>query len=306
MVVSPSEAAYLRLHATGELKRRGEALWEAMRECRLCPRECEARRLDGAVGFCGAAATLLVASSHPHFGEERPLVGTGGSGTIFFTHCSLQCVFCLNPAVSQGRDGQRATIDALADMMIALQGRGCHNVNIVTPTHYSAHLLLALDRAAGRGLRVPLVYNTHGWERLEVLRLLDGVVDIYLPDFKYSGRSMAAEYSSGADTYPEVTRAALLEMHRQVGVARPAADGLIRRGLMIRHLVMPNDVSGSRQVFEWIACHLPRDTYVNVMSQYSPMSRAADHPDIARPLRRGEYDQAVQWARKVGLTNLAI
>ena len=298
--------AYAALHASGELKRRGETLWETMRECRLCPRECGTNRLDGKTGFCGASSRLAVAAYHPHFGEEQPLVGRGGSGTVFFTHCSLRCVFCINWEISQGRAGDATTIERLADMMLRLQQRGCHNINIVTPTHYSAHLLLALDLAAARGLRLPIVYNTHGWERLDVLRQLDGVVDIYLPDFKYSDPKMAARYSSGADTYPEITRAALVEMNRQVGVANPAADGLMYRGLMIRHLVMPNDVSGSKQVFEWVAANLPKDTYVNVMSQYRPMFRALDYPEIARPLRRHEYEQAVRWAREAGLTNLDI
>ena len=298
--------AYAGLAARGELKARANALWEMMRECRLCPRECGAKRLDGQRGFCGASSRLVTSAFHPHFGEERPLVGRGGSGTVFFTHCSLRCVFCINWEISQGGQGDVQSIDSLADMMLELQERGCHNINIVTPTHYSAHLLLALDRAASRGLRLPLVYNTHGWERLEILKLLDGAVDIYIPDFKYADGHMAAEYSSGASTYPEITRAALLEMNRQVGVARPAADGLLYRGLLIRHLVMPNRVAGTKQVFEWIAANLPKETYVNVMSQYRPMHRARDYPAIARPLTRAEYGEAVGWARAAGLTNLDI
>jgi putative pyruvate formate lyase activating enzyme len=277
-----------------------------MRACRLCPRECGAKRLEGKRGFCGASSRLVVSAFHPHFGEERPLVGRGGSGTVFFTHCSLRCVFCINWEISQGGVGDTQTADSLADMMLHLQSRGCHNINIVTPTHYSAHLLLALDRAATRGLRLPLVYNTHGWERLEILKLLEGVVDIYMPDFKYADGRTAAEYSSGASSYPETTKAALLEMNRQVGVAKPAADGLLYRGLLIRHLVMPNRVAGTRQVFEWIAANLPKDTYVNVMSQYRPMHRALDFPDIARPLTRGEFAEAVEWARAAGLTNLDV
>jgi putative pyruvate formate lyase activating enzyme len=300
------EPSYVRLQARGDLRVRGQQLWERMRECRLCPRECGARRLEGQTGFCGAGSVLLVASHHPHFGEERALVGHGGSGTIFFTHCNLRCVFCINWQISQGGEGKRETIETLAGMMLDLQSRGCHNINIVTPTHYSPHLLLALDRAAARGLRLPLVYNTSGWERLDVLALLDGVVDIYLPDYKYADSQMASEYSSGADTYPEVTRSALLEMHRQVGVARPATDGLMYRGLMIRHLVMPSGVGGSRQVFEWIASHLPKDTYVNVMSQYRPMFRASQYPALARRLTREEFAEAVGWARQAGLTNLDV
>jgi putative pyruvate formate lyase activating enzyme len=233
-------------------------------------------------------------------------VGSGGSGAVFFSNCSLRCVFCINWEISQRGDGRDRDVDELADMMLKLQERGCHNVNIVTPTHYSAHLVQALDVAAGKGLRLPLVYNTCGWEHLEILQMLDGVVDIYLPDFKYADGAMADRYSSGADTYPELTRQALLEMHRQVGVARPAADGLMYRGLMIRHLVMPNGVGGTRRVVEWIAEHLPKDTYVNLMSQYRPEHKALDYPKIARRLTRKEYEEAIAWAREAGLTNLDV
>jgi putative pyruvate formate lyase activating enzyme len=298
--------AYLALHRSGELKRRAEALWRMQESCRLCPRRCGAARLRGERGVCGASSALEVASYHPHFGEEDPLVGRGGSGTVFLRHCNLRCVFCINGDISQGGPGERSTTSQLADMMLALQARGCHNINVVTPTHFSPHILLALDEAAGRGLRLPLVYNTSGWERLEILQWLDGVVDIYLPDMKYASAEMADRYSSGARDYPEVTRQAVLEMHRQVGVARPAADGLMRRGLMIRHLVMPNDVSGTRAVLTWIATHLPKDTNVNLMSQYRPSFRAGEHPALARRITRGEYEDAVTAAREAGLTNVEI
>ncbi len=305
--VDPSvEPAYLRLHRTGELHRRADALWAMLESCRLCPRECGAARLRGEKGFCRGSRDVEVSSHHPHFGEERSLVGRGGSGTIFLTNCNLRCVFCINWEVSQGGQGWRRKVEDLADMMLDLQGRGCHNVNIVTPTHYSPHVVRALDVAAGRGLRLPLVWNTCGWERHEVLERLDGVVDIYLPDFKYWDGKKAAKYSSGAESYPEVTREAILEMHRQVGVARPAADGLMYRGLMIRHLVMPNDVGGTKEILTWIAATLPKDTYVNIMSQYRPVHRAFEFPEIARPLTRAEYDEAVACARGLGLTNLDV
>ena len=300
------EPGYLKLHRSGELKRRGDELWQAMEECSLCPRECGAERLAGQEGFCNGSAQLVVASYHPHFGEERSLVGEGGSGTVFFSNCNLRCVFCINWEISQGGEGKPTSLEILAEMMLRLQGWGCHNINIVTPTHYSPHIVLALDIAAAKGLRVPLVYNTNGWERLEILRRLDGIVDIYLPDFKYAHSAMASRYSSGADTYPEITKAAMVEMHRQVGVAKPAADGLMYRGLMIRHLVMPNRVGGSREVIGWIAQHLPKDTYVNIMSQYRPMYKASEYPDISRRLRRREYNEVVEYAEEVGLTNLDI
>ncbi|UCC83934.1 MAG: radical SAM protein [Gemmatimonadota bacterium] len=303
---SEFEPGYLRLHRTGELRRRGEELWQLMESCSLCPRECGAARLDGQAGFCQGTSQLVIAAYNPHYGEERPLVGRGGSGTVFFSNCNLRCVFCINWQISQGGEGAPRSVEDLADMMLHLQEIGCVNINIVTPTHYSPHIVLALDIAATRGLRLPLVYNTCGWERLEILRKLDGIVDIYLPDFKYAEGAMASKYSSGADTYPEITKAALLEMHRQVGVAKPAEDGLMYRGLMIRHLVMPNSVSGSTEVIDWIAENLPKDTYVNIMAQYRPMYKAFDYPEIARRLNRAEYNEVVRHARQVGLTNLDI
>lgn len=300
------EPPYRLLHKSGELKRRGQELWNIMESCGLCPRECGAGRLDGDEGFCQASSQLEITSYHPHFGEERPLVGKGGSGTVFFTNCGLRCVFCINWQISQGGEGTPRTIEELANMMLILQEQGCHNINIVTPTHYSPHVVLALDVAAGKGLRLPLVYNTCGWERLEILKKLDGIVDIYLPDFKYADGKMAAKYSSDAESYPEITKAALLEMQRQVGVAKPAADGLMYRGLMIRHLVMPNDVGGTEQVIQWIADNLPKDTYLNIMSQYRPMYKAFDYPEISRRITRVEYEKAVRYAKKAGLTNLDI
>lgn len=300
------EPSYLKLHRSGELKRRGEQLWETMKSCELCPRNCGADKLSGERGFCGANARLEISSYHPHFGEERPLVGSGGSGTIFLSHCSLRCVFCINWDVSQGSGGNRTSIRQFADMMLALQKMGCPNINFVTPTHYSPHILLAVDQAASRGLRVPLVYNTCGYEKTEILKLLDGVVDIYLPDFKYSDPESADKYSSRADDYPEITKSALLEMHRQVGVARPSADGLMRRGLMIRHLVMPNNVGDAKGVIDWIAANLPRDTYLNLMSQYRPVFKANNYPEISRRITRTEYTEAVEHARAAGLTNLDI
>jgi putative pyruvate formate lyase activating enzyme len=300
------EPGYLKLHQQNELKKRGKELWDIMHSCHLCPRECEANRIAGDEGFCGASAQLEVSSYHPHFGEETPLVGQGGSGTIFFTNCNLRCVFCINWDISQGGKGDAVSIEQLAGMMVHLQKIGCHNINVVTPTHYSPHILLALDIAAAKGLRLPLVYNTSGWERLEILKKLDGIVDIYLPDYKYSSSDMAIKYSSGADSYPEVTRAALLEMHRQVGVAKPAADGIMYRGLMIRHLVMPGNVSGTKEVTDWIGKNLPKDTYVNIMSQYRPAYKAYDYPEIARRLTKEEYQAALKWAKEAGLTNLDI
>jgi len=300
------EPGYLRLHKSGELKRRGDHLWEIMRSCELCPRMCRVNKLAGIRGFCNANSQLEISAFHPHYGEEKPLVGNGGSGTIFLANCSLRCVFCINWEISQGGEGSPRSIDDFAAMMLSLQRLGCPNINIVTPTHYSPHIILALDKAASKGLRIPLVYNTCGWERIEILKILDGIVDIYLPDFKYSDSLNAAKYSSGAETYPEVTKKALLEMHRQVGIAKPAGNGLMYRGLMIRHLVMPNNVSGTRDVVKWIAENLPKDTYLNLMSQYAPRYKATDFPEISRRITREEYADAVNYAKSTGLTNLEI
>ena len=298
------EPSYLKLHKSGELKKRAEELWDMMKECRLCPRECGAMRLKGEEGFCHSSAKLEISSYHPHFGEERPLVGTGGSGTIFLTNCNLRCVYCINWEINHKGIGRVRSIEDFAGMMITTQKRGCHNINFVTPTHYSPHILKAVDLAASWGLRLPLVYNTSGWERLEVLKKLDGIIDIYLPDFKYGTSQSADKYSSGADTYPEITKKAHKEMNRQVGVANVAKDGLMYRGLMIRHLVLPNRVSGSKIILDWIAQNLPGDTFINIMSQYRPCYKASNYPKISRRITRAEYRETLKWAREAGLTNV--
>lgn len=301
------EPAYLKLHQTGELAKRAEILWAIMADCRLCPRECGVDRLQGERGFCRAPGARLVVSSYgPHFGEERPLVGVGGSGTIFFSHCGLRCVYCQNWEISIVGQGIEQSVEDLAEMMLELQGSGCHNINVVTPTHYSAHILKALDHAAARGLRLPLVYNTSGWERLELLALLDGIVDIYMPDFKYCNADKASQYSSGAGSYPELTAQAVLEMYRQVGAARYAEGGIMQRGLIIRHLVLPNTVSGSEKILEWIAMNLPKDTFVNIMAQYHPDYKAHDIPELARKITAKEYKAVVERAKQLGLVNLDI
>jgi putative pyruvate formate lyase activating enzyme len=302
----PWEPAYMKLHRSGELARRSDELWKIMESCELCPRRCGVNRLEGEEGFCGASSKLEIASHHPHWGEEESLVGDGGSGTIFMTNCNLRCVFCINWQISQGGQGSERSLSEMAEMMLDLDAQGCLNINTVTPTHYSPHIVKALALAAERGLRLPLVYNTCGWERVEILKLLDGVVDIYLPDFKYIDSEMAELYSSGADTYPELTQKALIEMNRQVGVARPARDGRMYRGLMIRHLVMPNNVGGSADVMRWIAANLPKDTYVNIMSQYRPMYKADKFEKIARRITDEEYETVISAARRAGLTNLDI
>ncbi len=297
---------YLELHRKGLLRERAEFLWKILTDCELCPRECGVNRLDGETGFCRATSRLKVASCHAHFGEERALVGTGGSGTIFLSHCNLGCVFCQNWDISHQGSGSHVEVEELVLRMLGLQQEGCHNINIVTPTHYSPHVLLALDISAGKGLRLPLVWNTCGLERREILEILEGVVDIYLADFKYMSSQTAGKYAEGARSYPSITREALKEMDRQVGLAQPGKQGMISRGLMIRHLVMPGHTSESEEAVRWISENLPRETYLNIMIQYRPACRAHLFPEIDAYVSRSEYRQVVEEARRCGLTNLDV
>jgi putative pyruvate formate lyase activating enzyme len=297
--------AYARLEDVGELAGRIEAAYDLLRRCRLCPRDCRVDRLRGRQGICRGGAEVVVYNFGPHFGEEIPLTGRRGSGTIFFSNCNLRCVFCQNwPIAHEGR-GQAVSDEILARIMLDLQRMGCHNINLVTPTHVMPHILQATRLALHQGLRLPLVYNTGGYERPEVIRLLDGVVDIYLPDIKYMDGRQAARYSAGAGDYPAQATASVLEMHRQVGGLVADRDGTALRGLMIRHLVMPNGVAGTRAFVEWVAREVAADTYVNIMPQYRVDYRAFDHPPIARAITPEEFLEAMDWAVEAGLTNLA-
>ena len=298
------EPAYLALERSGELERRADTLWRVLEACRLCPRACGANRLAGETGVCSSTARLKLHGAGPHFGEERPLVGHGGSGTVFFSNCNLLCCYCQNWEINHRGDGHYADEDELAGVMLALQLRGCHNINLVTPTHVAPHIVRALRIAIAGGLELPLVYNTGGYDDLEVVRLLDGVVDIYLPDFKYQDGAMAARYSSGAAHYPEVAAAVIKEMHRQVGRLQVDSRGIARRGLLIRHLVLPNNIAGTDRFVKWVASELGPDTAVNVMAQYRPEHRAFEYPEIARRLTSEEWRQALAWARAAGLSNL--
>jgi putative pyruvate formate lyase activating enzyme len=302
---SPAEPSYVALHASGELGRRAEELKAHYTSCSLCPRDCRVNRSLGELGKCRAPAQVRVSSAFAHHGEEPPLVGTGGSGTIFLSHCGLRCVYCQNWTISIEGHGELATERQLADVMLGLQRQGCHNINFVTPTHYVPTIVAALGLAVPRGLRLPLVYNTGGYEKAEILRLLDGVFDIYLPDFKYWDPEKAARLSAEAYNYPHYARDAFREIHRQVGVLATDARGVAVRGLMVRHLVLPNRSAGTKEVFRFIAGELSPGHYVNVMRQYRPEHRAAEFPEINRRLNTKEYAEAVQWAREAGLTRFA-
>lgn len=294
--------AYLALHESGELARRAEQALRLLEECSVCPRECGVPRRAERGCFCGGGTLARVCSAAPHFGEERPLVGSGGSGTIFFAGCNLGCVFCQNYEISHGREGREVSAPELANMMVGLQRRGCHNINLVSPSHVVPQILAALGPAIDLGLRVPLVYNTGGHDALATLQLLDGIVDIYMPDAKYADPEVARRLSGAAD-YPQVMRAAIREMHRQVGDLQIGSDGVASRGLLVRHLVMPEGLAGTPEVMRFLAS-LSRDTYVNVMAQYRPCYRANEFPELARRITREEYEAAVQAALDAGLHRL--
>jgi putative pyruvate formate lyase activating enzyme len=294
---------YPDLHASGELRRRAEQARLWLQHCVVCPHECGTDRSREPGDFCRATDRARVVSFGPHFGEEPPLVGTGGSGTIFFGRCNLQCVYCQNADISQADSGEEFSAQGLADIMLRVQAMGCENVNVVSPTHDTPQILDALDLAASHGLRVPLVWNTGTFEQLATLRLLDGVVDVYLPDTKYADPQVGRRLS-GIDDYPQRMRVALREMHRQVGNLVTDTRGVAVRGLMVRHLVLPGGLAGTAGIMRFIAEELSPDTYVNVMGQYRPAYRAWEYPEIARRVTAEEVAEAVCLAREAGLRGL--
>ncbi len=296
--------SYLVLESSGRLAEREEKLMAFYENCHLCPRNCRVNRLKGETGVCQATARVKISSAFPHFGEEKPLVGQNGSGTVFFSNCGLRCVFCQNYTISIEGEGVEISDDQLAETMVKVQGFGCHNINLVTPTHYVPNIVRALRRAIRLGLKIPLVYNTSGYETLEVLELLDGIIDIYLPDLKYMEPSFAAKYSPGAYNYPHYAKAAVKEMHRQVGILKLDDRGVARRGLVLRHLILPNRISGTEGFIKFVAEELTPDTYVNLMGQYRPEYKAGEYPEINRRIKRTEYQEALAWAKKYGLSHL--
>jgi putative pyruvate formate lyase activating enzyme len=301
--------AYLDLHRSGELQRRAEEAVAALASCRICPRDCGVDRLRDARMACKVGRRARVSSHFPHFGEEDCLRGWNGSGTIFFSYCNLRCVFCQNWETSQEGEGAELSAAELASLMLDLQGRGCHNVNFVTPEHVVPQILEALVLAVDRGLRLPLVYNTSAYDSMESLRWMDGVVDIYMPDFKYWDDGSAARFLKARD-YPEVARRVIKEMHHQVGPLTFDEEGLALRGLLVRHLVMPGALEETREILGWIAREVGPDTYVNVMDQYRPEGRVLREPDrfteLTRPLRNDELAQALEHARLAGLRRLDV
>lgn len=300
------EPLSLQTYRAGHMGAKVERARAMLRECRVCPRDCRVNRWEGQLGTCTSGRHASVASAFPHLGEEDCLWGWRGSGTIFFTHCNLKCVFCQNFDISRRALGGRPTPpEQLARLMLALQAQGCHNINLVTPEHVVPQVVEAMAVAVEMGLRLPIVYNTSAYDSLESLRLLDGLVDIYMPDFKYWDPEKARRYVKAAD-YPEAARQAILEMYRQVGPLRFDENGVAVRGLLIRHLVMPGALEDTQRILQWIARELGTDTYVNIMDQYYPAGLVSDtrYPEIDRRITEAEYRQAVEYARSAGLWRL--
>jgi len=295
--------AYQKLRAGGELARRVEQARRLLSPCVVCPRECRVDRLAGERGFCQAEARPMVSSFNAHFGEEAPLVGRHGSGTIFMTHCNLRCVFCQNCDISLEGEGTVVSAADIARVMLRLQQAGCHNINWVTPTHYTPQLVEATAIAAEAGLSAPIVYNCGGYESVETLGLLEGIVDIYMPDLKYADPAAAERFSNAPD-YPEVAKTAIREMHRQVGDLALDDQGIAVRGLLVRHLVLPNGLAGTAEAMRFLAQEISPNTYVNVMAQYRPCADARMYPEIDRPVTTQEHREAVNAALDAGLARL--
>lgn len=297
-----SPPRYLELERSGELARREEALWDLFSPCQLCPRMCRVNRSAGRVGACSVGNDFRVGSFGPDFGNEQPIRGTRGSGSVFLSNCNLLCVFCQNWQTNHRGDGRQTSHQELANMLLNMQRQGCHNVSFITPTHLVPHLVSALRIAIAGGLNVPLCYNTGGYESLEVIKLLDGIVDIYQPDFKFQDSEIAARFTQGAPDYALHTAAAIKEMHRQVGFLQ-INNGLAHRGIVIRHLVLPENTGGADKLVRWIVDEFGTDAHVNIMNQYRPEFRAREYPPLDRRTTQAEFNQAMRWAREAGLRN---
>jgi len=294
---------YIETAQSDRLAEKTRAAAEILKHCRLCPRRCGVDRISGENGICRTGKSAKISSFNAHFGEEAPLVGKNGSGTIFFTHCSLMCCFCQNFDISHEGHGSPVTDEELAAIMIAIQDEGCHNINLVTPSHVVPQFLSALEKAIEAGLRIPIVYNSSGYDRVETLQLLEGVIDIYMPDFKFWDPDVAQAACEAPD-YPAVAKKALVEMHRQTGDLQIDADGIARSGLLVRHLVLPQDLAGTRQIMRFIHDSVSPGTYVNIMSQYRPCGNYRKVAGLERRITSAEYQNALEAAREEGITRL--
>jgi putative pyruvate formate lyase activating enzyme len=298
-----TQAGYLTLNKQGKLAARIAEAREMLSPCRACPRQCKVDRLSDEKGICRTGARALVSSYGPHFGEESPLVGSGGSGTIFLAHCNLLCVFCQNYEISHLGQGVETDAGQLSSMMVSLQRQGCHNINFVTPSHVVPQIITALPKAIEKGLSVPLVYNSSGYDSVETLQLLEGIFDIYMPDFKFWTRESGKRFAKAPD-YPEVAQKSILEMHRQVGDLMMDKEGVAVKGLLVRHLVMPGGLDETREILRFLAQEVSVDTYVNVMDQYRPCGKAHQYPPIDRRLTNDEFQEALKLAGEAGLRRL--
>lgn len=296
-----SEPVYIRTHKEGLLRKKVIEARQRLKDCRMCPRNCSVNRLADQRGVCKTGEKAKVYSYDPHFGEEAPLVGKNGSGTIFYSYCNLLCKFCQNYDISHLGEGQEVTDDQMAYMMLALQKEGCHNINFVTPSHVVPQILAAVEIAVEQGLKVPLVYNTSAYDTVETLQLLEGVIDIYMPDFKFWSSDVAVKMCH-AKNYPEAARNAIIEMHRQVGDLVIDESGLAKRGILLRHLVMPEGLAGTREIMRFIVNEISPNTYVNIMSQYRPCGKAYEIESISRPITKEEYNTALKEAQEEGIT----
>jgi len=292
-----------RLLQTAAFEETVDRLERMLQDCTLCPRQCHMNRTVGEIGYCRTGWLPFLSSWGPHMGEERPLVGTGGSGTIFFTNCNLGCLFCQNYRISHLGEGAEMSHESLADIMLSLQNAGCHNINLVTPTHQVPAIVRSVKIAAGKGLSLPLVYNCGGYESPATLALLDGIIDIYMPDFKYADPAAAECYSDAAD-YPDMAKKAIREMYRQVGDLFIDDHGIAVRGLLVRHLVLPEGLAGTERVVEFLAAEISPNTYLNIMDQYHPCYKAHEHPPLNRRISVREYEDAVTCARRAGITRI--
>jgi len=297
------EPAYIEAFKTGLLKKRVDQAYKMLRSCTLCPRRCKVDRLSGETGVCKTAEKAYVSSYSPHFGEEAPLVGRNGSGTIFFTHCNLLCIFCQNYDISHQGYGEEVSGEQLAGIMLYLQKAGCHNINFVTPSHVVPQMLAALEIAVQKGLALPLVYNSSGYDSMHTLKLLEGVIDIYMPDFKFWDPEVAKK-TCDAEDYPETARQAVIEMHRQVGDLVTDESGIARQGLLLRHLVLPHGLAGTREIMKFIAGQVSTNTYVNIMPQYRPCGRAAEIKELSQPLSQKDFQTALEAAVEEGIERL--
>jgi putative pyruvate formate lyase activating enzyme len=289
-------AAYLNLHRRGKLRERVETASSLLDKCSICPRKCGVDRRGGETGKCRTFREATVSSCASHFGEEPPLVGSCGSRTVFFAKCNLGCLFCQNYSISQLGEGDRVTRKELAYIMLSLQSKGCHNINLVSPTHVVPQILEALGLAVEAGLNIPLVYDSGGYDSVETLRILDGIVDIYMPDMKYDDERTARELS-GIEDYPEVNRAAVKEMHRQTGDLEIDRNGVARRGVLVRHLVLPHGLAGTKGIVRFLSEEISRNTYVNIMAQYHPCYRSLEIPVLERRISSAEFGEALSLAR---------